>query len=70
MLADLLPSLKRAVPKEKRPALYRALIREFENHDCDTLCEIEDREFRKVYEKLYPADDELDGPDEDAGSWA
>ena len=39
-----------------RKALYKTMIKEFENHDCDTLCEClgEDPVFDKVYEELNP----------------
>ena len=43
------------VPKESKPAFYAGLIKAFENHDCDTLGELEDdAEFKQALKVAHP----------------
>jgi hypothetical protein len=53
---DLYRDVKRFVAKEDFQEVARIFIEHFESHDCDTLCEVSDKDFKKAYNKLYPED--------------
>lgn len=45
---------------DQKEQLYKVLIDCFENRDCDTLQEINDKTFKKVYQQIHGSDDEDD----------
>ena len=56
LLAGVVMSTQKVVPKKYRKELYKLFINQFETHDCDTCAEAEgiDPEFDKAIKELYP----------------
>lgn len=47
----VMPKIKKA----DREKVAKKLIAAFQSHDCDTLDEVDQKDFAKVYDNLYPA---------------
>lgn len=69
ILELVVSNIKKAIPTKKaRIRVYKKLIKDFEDYDCDTICEIVDgkgmKEFREAYYAVHPeeaySDDEID----------
>lgn len=45
---------------DQKEQLYKVLIDCFENRDCDTLDEVDDKVFTKVWQQIHGSDDEDD----------
>lgn len=46
------------IPKQKRKEVAKKLIAIFENEDCDTIYEVEQKDIREVYDEMYPPDED------------
>ena len=60
LATNLIKVIKSNVKDEKaRLVIYFHLINQFENHDCDTMCECIgiDKAYDIVYNDMYPEDD-------------
>ena len=56
LMQETIEILKEHVEEDARVAIYKRLIKAFENHDWDTIDEAleEDPAFDKAYQLLYP----------------
>lgn len=43
---------------EQKEEIYVILIHNFENYDCDTLMEVDNKRFKKVYQQIVGENDE------------
>lgn len=59
MMDDIVRSFNEKFPDdpELRKQIYLVLIPEFENYDCDTLCEVDDEVFVEAYNEINPPDE-------------
>lgn len=70
LMEDIVTSFNEKFPDdpELRKQIYLTLIPEFENYDCDTLCEIDDEVFVEAFKEINPdSDDEWEDWDDGWG---
>lgn len=57
ILEDVAKTVMPLVEPKKRARLAKKLIDIFQDSDCDTICDVDQPDIRKAYEKMYPEDD-------------
>jgi len=58
ILEDVAQAVMPLIPKGKRKEIAERLVAIFEDADCDTINEVEQKDIRAVYDAKYPPDEE------------
>lgn len=66
---ELWRDLKPLIPKDRRPQAADAMVKRFEDYDCDTLDEVTDPDFQDAVRRAHGDEGTFD-PDPMKGDWS